>query len=105
MLETMGRNTAPAVAMAAFHALDTDPNLLALPSDQLPKDTTAFEAAITKAALPAFQGHLVTFGIKPVTPHTGYGHVKGGEAIDDQCRRSDESTARLQTLPPQDVSA
>ena len=83
ILEPMGRNTAPAIAVAAFHALDADPNLLVLPSDQLLKDTAANQKAIAKASQLASLGHLVTFGIKPDTPHTGYGYVKGGQAIDD----------------------
>ena len=83
MLKPMGRNTAPVIAMAAFCGLETDPNLLILPSDHLFKDVAAFWTAIEKAAeLPA-QGRLVTFGIKPDTYHTGYGYVKHGQSIDD----------------------
>ncbi|MEM7364350.1 MAG: mannose-1-phosphate guanylyltransferase/mannose-6-phosphate isomerase [Pseudomonadota bacterium] len=83
MLEPMGRNTAPAIAMAAFHSLETDPNLLVLPSDHLLQDVDAFGGAIAKAAELSAQGRLVTFGIKPDAPNTGYGYVKGGEAFDD----------------------
>ena len=83
MLEPMGRNTAPAIAMAAFHALENDPILLVLPSDHLLKDTEAFSEAVHKAAELAAMGRLVTFGVKPQIPHTGYGYIKGGEPIDD----------------------
>ena len=78
LLEPMRRNTAPAIAVAALHALSQseDPLLLVLPSDHLIKDPAAFHVAIRIAKHAAREGDLVTFGIKPVSPETGYGYIQ-----------------------------
>ncbi|WP_296048947.1 mannose-1-phosphate guanylyltransferase/mannose-6-phosphate isomerase [uncultured Alteromonas sp.] len=83
ILEPVGRNTAPAIALAALHALQTDddPVLLVLAADHLIKDSAGFQAAVAKANELAMEGNLVTFGIVPDQAHTGYGYIKGGEAI------------------------
>ncbi|MCS3808258.1 mannose-1-phosphate guanylyltransferase/mannose-6-phosphate isomerase [Xanthomonas sp. 4461] len=80
LLEPKGRNTAPAIAVAALEATrdGTDPLLLVLPSDHVIRDEAAFQAAVTVAAAAAEQGKLVTFGIKPTAPETGYGYIKAG---------------------------
>ncbi|AOD15859.1 mannose-1-phosphate guanylyltransferase/mannose-6-phosphate isomerase [Xanthomonas fragariae] len=80
LLEPKGRNTAPAIAVAALEATrhGGDPLLLVLPSDHVIRDEAAFQAAVTVAAAAAEQGKLVTFGIKPTAPETGYGYIKGG---------------------------
>ncbi len=83
--EPIGRNTAPAIAAAALEAIDRgmgDAPLLVLPADHAITQQTAFLEAITKARLGADKGYLVTFGIVPTSPHTGYGYVKGGRALD-----------------------
>lgn len=83
LLEPEGRNTAPAVALAALQALKTDAEavLLVLPADHIIKDTAAFIEAVGAAIPLAQNGHLVTFGIVPVSPETGYGYIQRGEAL------------------------
>jgi mannose-1-phosphate guanylyltransferase/mannose-6-phosphate isomerase len=86
VLEPVGRNTAPAIALAAHAALGADgtgasagaddPLLLVLPADHVVRDVTAFQAAV-RAALPAAAaGRLVTFGVVPDAPETGYGYIR-----------------------------
>ncbi len=81
LLEPVGRNTAPAIALAAFHALSTgdDPILLVLAADHLITDVPKFHDAIASAETLAEAGKLVTFGVVPNSPHTGYGYIKAGE--------------------------
>lgn len=83
ILEPQGRNTAPAVALAALQALTTDPEslLLVLPADHLIQDVVAFAEAVSKAVPLAQQGRLVTFGVVPSSPETGYGYIKCGASI------------------------
>ena len=83
LLEPVGRNTAPAIALAALHATKhgEDPTLLVLAADHIIKNEPAFHSAIEKAQILAEQGKLVTFGIVPDQPHTGYGYIKSGEAV------------------------
>ncbi|MDA8086119.1 MAG: mannose-1-phosphate guanylyltransferase/mannose-6-phosphate isomerase [Nitrospiraceae bacterium] len=80
--EPRGRNTAPAIALAAFKKKRTDRNalLLVLPSDHYIRDTAAFSAAIDASVPLAEAGCLVTFGIVPTRPETGYGYIKSGKA-------------------------
>lgn len=84
MLEPVGKNTAPAVALAAFEAVksDEDAILLVLPADHVIRDSKAFEDAIAVAQPLAEQGAVVTFGIKPTRPETGYGYIKFGSDFD-----------------------
>ncbi len=85
LLEPAGRNTAPAIALAALEAstADADPLLLVMPADHKIADTAAFEAAIKKAMPLAAAGQLVTFGITPGKPETGYGYIRAGDAVAD----------------------
>ncbi len=80
ILEPVGRNTAPAIALAALQATadGSDPILLVLAADHLIKNEEAFCAAIRQGESIANQGQLVTFGIVPTAPETGYGYIKGG---------------------------
>ena len=84
VLEPVGRNTAPAIAVAAL-ALQArtsgDATLLVLPSDHVITDVAAFGKAVGEASLCARDGHLVTFGIVPDRPETGYGYVQQGEPL------------------------
>ena len=77
VLEPVGRNTAPAIALAAF-AADPDALLLVLPADHVIRDVAAFQAAIALAVPAAQAGRLVTFGIVPGAPETGYGYIRRG---------------------------
>ena len=78
ILEPSGRNTAPAIALAALNALKggDDPILLVLAADHVIKNVSAFEKALAQALTPAAKGKLVTFGILPSKPETGYGYIK-----------------------------
>jgi mannose-1-phosphate guanylyltransferase / mannose-6-phosphate isomerase len=78
VIEPEGRNTAPAVCVAArlIAADDPDALLLVLPSDHLLADTAAFHLAVEEGARAARAGHLVTFGIRPDRPETGYGYLE-----------------------------
>ncbi|EPG6799946.1 mannose-1-phosphate guanylyltransferase/mannose-6-phosphate isomerase [Klebsiella aerogenes] len=81
ILEPIGRNTAPAIALAALHAVahdDDDPLLLVLAADHVIENNAAFQAAINSAVVYANQGKLVTFGIVPTGPETGYGYIQRG---------------------------
>ncbi len=79
ILEPVGKNTAPAVAMAALSAASEDDVLLILPADHVIADSVAFHQAITKAEALAKQDFLVTFGIVANAPETGYGYIKAAE--------------------------
>ncbi|MDA8107054.1 MAG: mannose-1-phosphate guanylyltransferase/mannose-6-phosphate isomerase [Betaproteobacteria bacterium] len=83
LLEPVGRNTAPAVAVAAHAALRRDPGalLLVLPSDHVVRDPAAFGAAVRTAREAARQGALVTFGVVPTEPTTGFGYIEQGEPL------------------------
>lgn len=83
LLEPVGRNTAPALAVAAIYACERQPDalLLALPADHYLKDDAAFAAAVDKGAVAARQGAVVVFGVAPSQPHTGYGYIRKGEAV------------------------
>jgi len=79
VLEPFGRGTAAAVACAALRVAQThgpDAILLILPADHLIEDTAAFAAAVERAGALAREGRLVTFGIKPSAPETGYGYIE-----------------------------
>ncbi|VEF37136.1 mannose-1-phosphate guanylyltransferase [Stenotrophomonas maltophilia] len=81
ILEPVGRNTAPAIAVAALEATRDggDALLLVLPSDHVINNETAFRSAIQAAAAAAEAGKLVTFGIVPTGPETGYGYIKAAD--------------------------
>jgi mannose-1-phosphate guanylyltransferase len=78
ILEPMGKNTAPAITLAALAAIDKgeDPLLLVLAADHVIKDIPAFQQSVLAAKAFATQGKLVTFGIVPTQPETGYGYIK-----------------------------
>jgi mannose-1-phosphate guanylyltransferase/mannose-6-phosphate isomerase len=86
ILEPFGRNTAPAIALAAHAALkalgndpEADPVLLVLPADHVIRDVPTFQKAVRTALPAAEQGKLVTFGIVPSAPETGYGYIQRAE--------------------------
>lgn len=83
ILEPQGRNTAPAVALAALgFARNGAPDalMLVMPSDHLIGDVAAFQRAVAEAASAAMTGRLVTFGVRPTEPATGYGYIQPAEA-------------------------
>lgn len=100
ILEPVGRNTAPAIALAALAASDPQELLLVMPSDHVLRDIEAFRTAVTKGAEAAREGKLVTFGIVPSSPHTGYGYIKAGQELGGYSEvaafveKPDEATAR-----------
>ena len=86
ILEPIGRNTAPAIALAAMCALQRaqDSILLVLPADHILNDQDKFTQAVEVAAELAADNKLVTFGILPTRPETGYGYIKAGEKINNE---------------------
>ncbi len=86
VLEPAGRNTAPALSLAALVATveDADPVLLVMPADHVINDVAAFQAAIAEGARAAERGAFVTFGIVPDRPETGYGYIRAGASVDDR---------------------
>ena len=83
LLEPVARNTAPAIAAAAVLIEREDPAgvLVVMPSDHVIQDGEAFSAAVRRAAVVAAAGKLVLFGIKPGSPHTGYGYIRRGTPL------------------------
>ena len=83
LLEPVGKNTAPAIALAALAAGsdDEDPILLVLPADHVIKDPATFHQAVETGCEYADQGSLITFGVIPDQPETGYGYIKKGAAM------------------------
>ena len=82
ILEPVGRNTAPAIALAAEVTVDdNDPLLLVLAADHVIQNTDAFTDAVKSAIPLAEAGKLVTFGIVPTQAHTGYGYIKRGNSV------------------------
>ena len=85
LLEPEGRNTAPAIAVAALEALaiGDDPVLLVLAADHVITDVAAFERSVLLGESAAMRDQLVTFGITPSRPETGYGYIRAGEMVGD----------------------
>ncbi|GGP57903.1 mannose-1-phosphate guanyltransferase [Shewanella algicola] len=105
ILEPVGRNTAPAIALAALQAVnnaanDEDPILLVLAADHVIENIKAFEESVEKALSFAADGKLVTFGIVPSAPETGYGYIKSGRkegnafAVSEFVEKPDLKTAK-----------
>ena len=99
ILEPCGRNTAPAIALAAMSS-DSDAVLLVLPADHIIENKEAFTAAVQAAVPLAEAGSLVTFGVMPDSPHEGYGYINAGEPIGEGFRvvsfkeKPDKETAK-----------
>jgi mannose-1-phosphate guanylyltransferase/mannose-6-phosphate isomerase len=85
ILEPSGRNTAPALTLAALAAVEQgdDPVLVVMPADHIIQDEVAFRAVVSHAIPLAAAGRMVTFGIVPTAPETGYGYIRRGAALDD----------------------
>lgn len=89
LLEPEGKNTAPAVAAAALRALTIDPQavLLILPADHVIQEPQVFAEAVARGMKAAEAGYLVTFGIVPTAPETGYGYIQAGDTWSDGVRK------------------
>ena len=83
ILEPCARNTAPAIALAALALEDSDGAMLVMPSDHVITDVPAFHAAIEKARALVAEGWLVTFGIEPDAPETGFGYIALGDSLSE----------------------
>lgn len=97
ILEPAGRNTCPAVTLAALALVGAVPDalMLIMPADHLIKDGQAFRHAVSKATALAQQGKLVTFGVVPTEPETGYGYIRKGKgaAVAEFVEKPDTATA------------
>jgi len=104
LLEPEARNTAPAIAAAAWHvaASDEDAVMLVMPADHLIPDHAAFRESVAGAAEAARKGHLVTLGITPTRPETGYGYIGAGGSASESGTRSVE---RFIEKPDADTAA
>ncbi len=105
ILEPCFKGTAPAVALAAVHALakyDSDVTLLVLPADHVISDVKGFANTVNEALFAALEGKLVTFGVKATHPETGYGYIQQGEPLASKqgfcikrfVEKPDEATAK-----------
>ncbi len=104
ILEPVGRNTAPAIALVAFDLLHQSESpsslMLVMAADHLIQDVQAFQRAVDTATVEAEAGNLVTFGIVPESPHTGYGYIRRGDSqgaaykVDEFVEKPDADTAR-----------
>jgi mannose-1-phosphate guanylyltransferase/mannose-6-phosphate isomerase len=104
ILEPVGRNTAPALTLAALHAAerDGDPVLVVMPADHVITDEAAFCAAVRVGAALAEQGMLVTFGIAPTVPETGYGYIQRGPRLEEAPAGTAYVLARFVEKPDQE---
>jgi mannose-1-phosphate guanylyltransferase/mannose-6-phosphate isomerase len=102
IIEPSGRNTAPALSLAALHALEDggDAVLVVMPADHMIGDVAAFQRAVAAATCHAERGAIVTLGIVPTRPETGYGYIEKGDDIDGQARK----IARFVEKPPLEVA-
>jgi mannose-1-phosphate guanylyltransferase/mannose-6-phosphate isomerase len=101
--EPCGRNTAPAILLAALNILRTEKDavLLIFPSDHVIRDAAGFRDRLKKALFLAKKNYIVTFGIKPTSPETGYGYIEGDRAVSKDAlaikrfvEKPDEKTAK-----------
>ena len=102
LLECEPRSTAPAICLAACHAMrhGDDPMLLAVPSDGHIAAPQPFLDAVAAGLAAAEAGRLVTFGVRPDSPHTGYGYIRAGEALHGAARR----VVAFEEKPPRAVA-
>ncbi len=100
LLEPIGRNTAPAATLAALHveALHPGAVMLVMPADHLIRDEAAFQEAVACGAIEAEKGIVVTFGIVPTRPETGYGYIRKGRPITPQSS-SPQSSPHQSSIP------
>jgi mannose-1-phosphate guanylyltransferase/mannose-6-phosphate isomerase len=101
VLEPFGRNTAPALTIAALEAIKhgSDPVLLVMPADHVITDVDAFQSVVSQGVTLAAKGAVVTFGITPDTPETGYGYIQSGAAFADAAGSGARVIARFVEKP------
>ena len=108
ILEPAPRNTAPAIALSAFAAQeknsDDDPLLLVLPSDHLLKDDALFVEAVSRAITLAEQNYIVTFGVTPAGPETGFGYIHQGPPLVQKGFGSNGLSKNPRLMPPKPCS-
>ncbi|MCV6601408.1 MAG: mannose-1-phosphate guanylyltransferase/mannose-6-phosphate isomerase, partial [Cohaesibacter sp.] len=94
LIEPEGRNTAPAILAAALwlHKENPDALMLVTPSDHIIPDSDAFQKAVDLAVNAALKGNMVTFGIKPTYPETGYGYLQLKESVGEDCNQAMDLT-------------
>ncbi len=104
LIEPMGRNTAPAILAAALKLAEADPDTLMLvaPSDHLVPDSAAFRATIARGVASAQAGMLVTFGVRPTRPETGFGYL---ELADPQAGNGAQALRRFVEKPDAETAA
>jgi mannose-1-phosphate guanylyltransferase/mannose-6-phosphate isomerase len=109
LLEPLGRNTAPALALAALAAMSegADPVFVVTPADQVVRDEAAFSAAVRRAVQQAAQNRIVILGVKPTRPETGYGYIQTGARLDANDEQALEAFAvqRFVEKPDADTAA
>jgi mannose-1-phosphate guanylyltransferase/mannose-6-phosphate isomerase len=101
VLEPFGRNTAPALTLAALAAIKNgaDPVLLVMPADHVMTDVAAFQRVVSQGATLAAAGAVVTFGITPDAPETGYGYIQAGAPFDNPAGADANLIARFVEKP------
>jgi mannose-1-phosphate guanylyltransferase/mannose-6-phosphate isomerase len=101
VLEPFGRNTAPALTLAALAAIknDADPVLLVMPADHVITDVAAFQSVVSQGAALADAGAVVTFGISPDAPETGYGYIQSGAPFANVAESDARRIARFVEKP------
>lgn len=106
ILEPVGRGTAPAIGLAAIHLKKRDPNavMAVLTADHFIKDTDSFRSILSAAKTAATAGYLVTLGIQPSFPSTGFGYIEQGDQIDTEGIEGIYHVCRFIEKPDQDIA-
>ncbi|NIO72183.1 MAG: NTP transferase domain-containing protein, partial [Anaerolineae bacterium] len=106
IVEPAGRNTAPCIGLAALYLRQLDPEgmMIVLPADHLIREAAHFREVLKVVAEVAQDGHLVTMGIQPDSPHTGYGYIQRGDFLRQIGQHSVYKVARF-TEKPDEVTA
>ena len=106
LLEPVGRSTAPAVALAALWVRERDPHgqLLVLPADHSISNVAAFHQAVHTGLQQSAQRRLVTFGIVPGSPETGYGYIKTGAPLDSQAQITPRAVEQFVEKPDEETA-
>jgi mannose-1-phosphate guanylyltransferase/mannose-6-phosphate isomerase-like protein (cupin superfamily) len=104
IVEPVGRNTAPALTLAALRLAEIeqkptgDPMMLVMPADHVMRGTKAFQQAVGAGATLANSGYMVTFGVVPSTPATGYGYIRKGEALEVESKSRPARVASVSVI-------